>query len=234
MQSSFQSNLVSVKCYLPSPWIPSLHLLHFSGFVLLPISQSGWELWADTSAFLLISTRVSSVRSAVFPRSRCFYSDTSAERDLIKPFSPISFSFSPFLPVSPFSPPPRRNRMEQIRESIQCNHDKWVPVVSKDFFVRVCVCLGRGCWEITNESISCYRISKHRRREGGKDRWMNDGRMDGWMDGWRGVGEEDSVYQMCVCVCAYARLLCRDRWLIEYRAMWVSVCVNESRRGGAV
>lgn len=38
----------------------------------------------------------------------------------------------------------------------------------------------------------------------------------------------------CVCVCAFARLLCRDRWLIEYRAMWVSVCVNESKQGGAV
>lgn len=50
-QSFFQSNPVNVKCYLPSPWIPSLRFLHFSGFVLLPISQSVWELWADTSAF---------------------------------------------------------------------------------------------------------------------------------------------------------------------------------------
>lgn len=31
-------------------------------------------------------------------------------------------------------------------------------------FVRACV--GHGCWEITNESINCYRISKHCRREG--------------------------------------------------------------------
>lgn len=35
---------------------------------------------------------------------------------------------------------------------------------------------------------------------------------------------------MCSCAC----LFCRDRWLIEYRAMWVSVCVNESVVGGVV
>lgn len=46
------------------------------------------------------------------------------------------------------------------------------------------------------------------------------------MDDWIG---EDSVYAVCVCartytcvcafVCAYTRLFCRDRWLIEYRAV---------------
>lgn len=45
-------------------------------------------------------------------------------------------------------------------------------------------------------------------------------------------GGEDSVYWVCVCACA--RLLCRDRWLIECRAMWVSAFVNESGQGGAV
>ena len=68
---------------------------------------------------------------------------------------------------------------------------------------------------------------------GWMDGWI-DGWMVGWMVGWRGVGEEKSQCTECVCACAYARLLCRDRWLIEYRAMWVSVCVNESRQGGAV
>ena len=48
-------------------------------------------------------------------------------------------------------------------------------------------------------------------------------------------GGQDLVLSMCVCVCVcvFALLLCRDRWLIEYRAMWVSVCVNESGQGGA-
>lgn len=41
-------------------------------------------------SLLLICTCVSSVRTALFAFS-CFYSDTSAEWDLIKPFSPISF-----------------------------------------------------------------------------------------------------------------------------------------------
>lgn len=48
----------------------------------------------------------------------------------------------------------------------------------------------------------------------------------------RQQGAEDSVHW--VCDCAYACLLCRDRWLIEYGAMCVSVCVNESEHRGAV
>ena len=56
------------------------------------------------------------------------------------------------------------------------------------------------------------------------------------MDGWTDIqNREESVYSVCVCVCVcgrtYARLLCRDRWLIECRAKWVSVYACEQRWG---
>lgn len=95
--------------------------------------------------------------------------------NLSLPLLSLSSSFS--------LPPTSCNRMEQIRESIQCNHDKWVPAVRACLCVCTlvsvcaCVCLGESCWEITNESISCYHISKHCKREGWKDACVNDG----WM-----------------------------------------------------
>lgn len=100
-------------------WLTSSEFIQIS-LPFLPFSQSVWELWEPTlqpfAAFRLCQV-------CSFCPSCCFfsfsYSDTSAERDLIKPFS-LSFPFS--LPLFPFLP--HCNKMEQIRESIQCNHDK--------------------------------------------------------------------------------------------------------------
>lgn len=143
----------------------------------IKLSNSGQHV-----SLLLISTRVSSVSSAVFSLlvvSAVTHQLKGTWLNLSVAFFFLSSSFSPCLSCLPLFSSPCCYRMEQIRESIQCNHDKWGPVVSKFFFFFVHVCvLGQGCWEIPNESISCYRINKHCMMV---DVWMNI-----WIYGWMG------------------------------------------------
>lgn len=164
------------KCYLSSPWISSLPQFFFLHLSLLPYAQSGWGLvsWFPPSSVL-------SDLQFFFLFFFCLFVFTVTHQlkrtwlNLSLPLLSLSSSFS--------LPPTSCNRMEQIRESIQCNHDKWVPAVRACLcvctLVSVCACvrLGQSCWEITNESISCYHISKHCKREGWKDACVNDG----WM-----------------------------------------------------
>lgn len=130
--TSFHSSQVYIKLYHLSLWTISLNFLHFSFlfFFFLLFAQSGWELGPDTWAFCWFPPE-SALSDLQFSLSCCFYSGTSAKKF--------------FSSLSPSSHLPRGNRMEQIRESIQCNHDKWVPAVSKDFCACVC-----GTWVLGN------------------------------------------------------------------------------------
>lgn len=164
------------KCYLSSPWISSLPQFFFPPSVFVALCSVGLRTRQ------LISTLICSVRSAVFFSVFFFLFVFTVTHQLKRTWLNLSL---PLLSLSSsFSLPPTScNRMEQIRESIQCNHDKWVPAVRACLCVCTlvsvcaCVCLGESCWEITNESISCYHISKHCKREGWKDACVNDG----WM-----------------------------------------------------
>lgn len=198
---------------------------------LLSLS-SVWELGTDTSAFCWFPP-MSALSVLQFFLSCCFCSDASAERGLIKPFSSVFFFFLSSLPPCLsrllLLSSPCCYRIEQIRESIQCNHDKRLPVVSKGFFfcffvfsLCACVCLGQGCWEITNKSIGCY-CNKHREM------------IDVWMYGWVGRGRRVSALNVCV----YMHVCCAeiDCWLnigpCACLRVWMRVimCVCE---GGAM
>lgn len=165
------------KCYLSAPWISSLRFLNFFSSVCLccPMLSRVEDSSADFHPHLFCQ-----ICSFFFCFFFLFVFTVTHQLkrtwlNLSLPLLSLSSSFS--------LPPTSCNRMEQIRESIQCNHDKWVPAVRACLCVCTlvsvcaCVCLGQSCWEITNESISCYHISKHCKREGWKDACVNDG----WM-----------------------------------------------------
>ena len=90
-------------------------------------------------------------------------------------------------------------------------------MVSKDFFLFVCVCV--CVWASGKSQMNQSAI-------------ITSANLVRWMDG-QTYRIEKNQYTVCVCVCGrtYARLLCRDRWLIECRAKWVSVYACEQRWG---
>lgn len=166
----------NVECYLPSPWIPSLRFLHFSGFVLLPISQSGWELWADTSAF-------------------CWFPPVSAPSDLQFFLVLVVFTvthqlkgtwLNPSLPSLSLSPPfclSPRSLLPPVATEWRKSGNQFNVIMTNEsrrlariFFFCVCVCVWDGAAGKSQMNQSAVIASAN--TAGGRG-----GRIDGWMDG---------------------------------------------------
>lgn len=128
-----------------------------------------------------------SVISAFLFRFLLFFTAVHRLKGTWLNLSLLSFSLRALYPPHPFSISPSpllpcRNRMKQIRESIRCNHDKWVPMVSRDFACMrqcVCACVRLGTGLLGNHKLINQLLShQHTLQEGWEDRWM-----DGWNDG---------------------------------------------------
>lgn len=143
------------------------------------------------------------------PHFRLFSQTHQLKRDLIKPFSlpPLS---SPLCAISPVSPS-RLQRMEQIRESIQCNHDKWVSWLERVFCFSFLSARGADGKSQMNQS-NVVALSN------GGGQMMTE-----WMD--RQMGGEDALLRLQMCVSLHMYVCYRDGWLKDWMQGQVGVCM---------